>query len=174
MSLHNSTFKNPGKGLQRKSALKASKPMGRAKFLGRQRKHKPGLAQRVAESLGKSIKHARGESSLLRSEQHRRNVAALGCLITGKPAQACHVNFGKGMGLKVCDSLCFPLSPELHLAHDQGGMPRIQRIRREWEYVDQTRAHLIRRNQWPAEVEAAYQKAIQPLARVAHTEAEVA
>src|SRR5690606_28019594 len=109
---------------------------------------------------------------LLRSEQHRRNVAALGCLVTGKPAQACHVNFGKGMGLKVCDSLCFPLSPELHREHDQGGIPRIERIRREWEYVDQTRAQLIRKNQWPAHVEAAYQVAIQPLARAVHPEKE--
>lgn len=160
----NSTLK-PGKPLQRKTPLQATKPMQR----NREKKGK-GLAQRIAESLGRAIQHARGESNLLRSEKHRRNVAALGCLITGKPAQACHVNFGKGMGLKVCDSLTFPLCPELHREHDQGGMPRMERIRREWEYVDQTRALLIRRNQWPAEVEAAYQKAIVPLARVVHAE----
>jgi len=166
MSLWNSTFKSPGKPMQRKAALRATKPMQRSR-----EKKDSGLAQRIAESLGKAIKHARGESNLLRSEQHRRNVAALGCLITGKPAQACHVNFDKGLGLKVCDSLCFPLCPELHREHDQGGgMTRLERIRREWEYVDRTRALLIRRNQWPAEVEAAYQKAIQPLARVVHPE----
>lgn len=162
MSLWNSTLK-PGKPLQRKTPLRSSGP-----------KKGKGLAQRIAESLGKAIQHARGESNLLRSEQHRRNVAALGCLITGKPAQACHVNFSKGMGLKVCDSLCFPLSPELHREHDQGGIPRMERIRREWEYVDQTRALLIRKSQWPAEVEAHYQRAIEPLRRVVHPEKEKA
>lgn len=158
----NSTLK-PGKGLQRKTPLRATSPMQRSR-----EKKGPGLAQRIAESLGRALQHARGESDLLRSEQHRRNVAALGCLITGKQAQACHVNFGKGMGLKACDSLCFPLSPELHREHDQGGMSRQERWKREWEYVDQTRAQLIRRNQWPAEVEVAYQRAIVPLARVVH------
>lgn len=151
--------------MQRKVGLRSSKPMARS----RERKGK-GLAQRVAESLGRAIQHARGESSLLRSEQHRRNVVALGCLRTGRPAQACHVNFGKGMGLKVCDSLCFPMSPELHRAHDEGGMARLDRIRLEWEYVDWTRAELIKRNQWPRHLEEAYQKAIQPLARMVHPE----
>lgn len=163
MTLFNSTFKSQGKGLQRKTPLQANKPMAR----NREKKGK-GLAQRIADSLGRAIQHARGESNLLRSEEHRRNVAALGCLVTGRPAQACHVNFGKGMGMKVCDSLCFPLSPELHREHDQGGIPRMERIRREWEYVDQTRAQLIRRNQWSAEVEQAYQLAIVPLARMVH------
>lgn len=108
-NLWNSTFKNPGKPLQRKTGMQAKqKPVQRSR-----EKRGKGLAQRVAESLGRAVQHARGESQLLRSEQHRRNVASLGCLITGKPAQACHVNFGKGMGLKACDSLCFPLSPEL-------------------------------------------------------------
>jgi len=138
-------------------------------------KHKPfsrrqanGLAQRVAQSMGRAIKHARKPSTVLRSAQHRRNVAALGCLITGQPAQACHANFGKGMGMKVCDSLCFPLSPELHREHDQGGMPRALRIRREWEYVDQTRALLLRNGHWPDEVEQHYQRAIVPLRRMVH------
>ncbi|MGB3290960.1 MAG: hypothetical protein WBA83_16935 [Burkholderiaceae bacterium] len=159
----NSTFKCPAKPMQRKMPLRATKPMGRSR-----EKKGPGLAQRIAQSLGRAIRHARGESNLLRSEQHRKNVAALGCLITGKPAQACHVNFDKGMGLKVCDSLCFPLCPELHREHDQGGMPRAERIRREWEYVDRARALLIQKGQWPAEVEAHYQRAIAPLARVVH------
>lgn len=151
------------------STLKPSrKPMARSAWKPRSReKRGPGLAQRVAFAVGTNIKHER-ISDDKRNEQHRRNVAALGCLITGKPAQACHVNFDKGMGLKVCDSLCFPLCPELHREHDQGGMPRMERIRREWEYVDQTRALLIRRNQWPAEIEVAYQRAIVPLVRMVH------
>lgn len=155
--------------LQRKTPLQAGKPMKRSR-----EKRGPGLAQRIAQSLGRAIQHARGESSVLRSEAHRRNVAALPCVATGKPgpSQCAHVNFGKGMGLKSCDSLCFPLSPEAHRAHDQGGMPRQQRMRLEREYADATRAALIQRNQWPAEVEAAYQIAIQPLARVVHGEQE--
>ena len=162
----NSTLKSPAKPMQRKTPMRSPKPMAR----GRQ-KRGPGLAQRVAELAGTALKHLRGESNLLRSEQHRKNVAALGCLITGKPAQACHVNFDKGMGFKVCDSLCFPLCPELHREHDQGGdMSRMERIKREWQYVDQTRAMLIRRNQWPAAVEEHYQRAIKPLARMVHGE----
>ncbi|AZV95467.1 hypothetical protein CBF45_07450 [Bordetella sp. J329] len=131
-----------------------------------------GLAQRVAKAVGAELKHKRSEPSMLRSEEHRKNVVALGCLITGRRAQAAHVNFGKGMGLKVCDSLTFPLCPELHQAHDQGGMPREERIKKEWEYVDATRSKLIRANKWPAEVEAAYQKAIVPLARMVHADKE--
>lgn len=107
-----------------------------------------GLAQRIAESLGRAIKHVRGESNLLRDEQHRRNVAALPCAVTDRPGpnQCAHVNFGKGMGLKVCDSLCFPLSPDDHREHDQGGnMTKQERWRREWEYVDATRALLIQK-----------------------------
>lgn len=161
MRAWNSTFKTPAKPLQR-SAWKKSAPKKKA----------PGLAQRVAESVGRALKHVRGESNLLRSEAHRRNVAALGCLITGQPAQACHVNFGKGMGLKACDSLCFPLSPALHALHDQGGMTRSERHRKEWEYVDATRALLIQKGQWPADVERHYQLAIEPLARMVHGEGQ--
>lgn len=108
-----------------------------------------------------------------RSEQHRRNVAALGCACCGKsgPSQCAHANATKGMGQKVCDSLTFPACPDCHRAHDQGGvLTKAERWRREWEYVDATRAQLIRRNQWSAEVEIAYQKAIVPLARVVHAE----
>lgn len=159
MRAWNSTLKPSARPLQR-SPMKKSAPKKRA----------PGLAQRVAESVGRALKHVRGESNLLRSESHRRNVAALGCLITGQPAQACHVNFGKGMGLKACDSLCFPLSPALHALHDQGGMTRADRHRKEWEYVDATRALLMQKGQWSAEVERHYQLAIEPLARVVHKE----
>lgn len=158
MKAYNSTLKR-GKPIQRKPFLKgSSKPKGK------------GLVSRVAEACGTLIKHKKKEPSLLRCEIHRRNVVSLGCLVTGRPAQACHVNFGKGMGLKTCDSLCFPLSPELHAYHDQGGLTRQERWKREWEYADMTRAQLIAKGLWPAEVEAHYQKAIKPLARVVHGE----
>lgn len=164
MKTWNSTLKRGTSQLKRSPMTR--KPMK----TNQSAKSRTGLAQRIAESLGRAIKHAKGESSLLRSEQHRRNVAALKCLITGKPAQACHVNFDKGVGLKVCDSLCFPLSPELHHEHDQGGMPRVQRQRLEWEYVDATRAQLIQKGQWTDQIEQHYQRAIEPLRRVVHTE----
>ena len=170
-TLWNSTLK-PGKPLKR-SAWKPSKP-ARPMFRHRE-KRGPGLAQRVALEVGTAIKHLKGEAHLLRSEQHRRNVAALACVCCGKagPSQCAHANATKGMGQKVCDSLTFPACPDCHRAHDQGGVPtKAERWRREWEYVDATRAQLIRRNQWPAEVEAAYQVAIVPLARVVHPEEE--
>lgn len=111
-----------------------------------------------------------------RSEKHRRLVASLPCVVTGKPGpnQCGHANFGKGMSTKVCDSLTFPISPDAHRYHDQGGMSREDRWRREWEYVDATRALMIQQNLWSPEAEAAYKIAIQPLARVVHAEAEVA
>lgn len=111
-----------------------------------------------------------------RSEKHRRNVASLNCVVCGRhgPSQCAHINHGKGLAMKVCDSLTFPACPQCHTAHDQGGMERETRWKREWEYVDATRANLIRKNLWPAEVEKAYQVAIQPLARVVHADLETA
>jgi len=169
--LWNSTFKNPGKSLTRKAGMKASqKSMQR----GREKKGK-GLAQRVAESLGRAVQHARGESQLLRSEQHRRNVAGLACACCRGvgPSQCAHANATKGMGQKVCDSLTFPLCPDCHRDHDQGGsLNKLQRWKREWEFADATRAELLKRNLWPASVEAHYQRAIVPLARVVHPKEE--
>lgn len=154
----------------------SAKPMQRSPMKRLASKKGAGLAQRVAESLGRTIKHIKGESGLLRSETHRRNVAALGCACCGRhaPSQCAHANFGKSMARKQCDSLTFPACPGCHRYHDSGGMPREKRWLKEWEYVDLTRALLIQRNQWPAEIEAAYKKAIQPLARMVHSETEVA
>lgn len=106
-----------------------------------------------------------------RSEKHRRNVAQLDCVCCGRtgPSQAAHINYGKGLALKVCDSLTFPMCPDCHRHHDQGGIAKADRWRREWEYVDAARSRLIRQNRWMPEVEAAYQVAIQPLSRVVHT-----
>ena len=107
-----------------------------------------------------------------RSEKHRRNVASLDCAVCGKhgPSQCSHINFSKGLALKADDSLTFPACPSCHAAHDQSGINRQDRWRLEWEYVDATRAMLIRQNKWNKEVESAYQVAIQPLARVVQPE----
>lgn len=169
----NSTLK-PGKPMQRKTPLQATKPMQR----NREKKGK-GLAQRIAESLGRAIQHARGESNLLRSAAHRQNVAGLPCAKCGIVgfSQAAHANATKGGSLKTCDSLTFPLCCDrpgvrgCHGLHDQGAIYAHQeRVRVEWEYVDGTRAELIRKNKWPAHVEVAYQRAIAPLARMVHGE----
>lgn len=141
--------------LQRKTPMRRGKP-----------DREPGLGHKVEVVMGFYRPPGHKIPARLRSEQHRRNVAALGCLVTGQPAQACHVNFDKGGALKVCDSLCFPLSPALHREHDQGGIPKAERRRREWEYVDQTRALLMQRGQWSAEIELHYQRAIEPLRRL--------
>lgn len=173
MTLWNSTLK-PGKPLQRKTQMRQTKPLARS---CEKRGH--GLAQRIAESLGRAIRHARGESNLLRSEQHRKNVAALRCAKCGILGfgQCAHANVTKGAGMKVCDSLTFSLCCDrpgvrgCHSLHDQGGIyTKAERARVEWEYVDATRAELIRRNQWPATVEEHYQRAIKPLARMVHGE----
>lgn len=105
-----------------------------------------------------------------RSEKHRRAVADLDCIICDRygPSQAAHVNFGKGMGLKASDALIFPACPTCHTNHDQGGISKTDRWLIEWEYVDATRALMIRKNLWPIDVEQAYQVAIVPLASAVH------
>lgn len=109
-----------------------------------------------------------------RSEKHRRLVATLDCAICGRhgPSQAAHINFSKGFALKADDSLTFPACPACHANHDQGGMPRAERWKKEWEYVDATRALMIRKGLWTDEIEAHYQQAIEPLSRVVHGEGE--
>jgi len=66
------------------------------------------------------------KESPVRSESYRRFVAAqrcFGCGIAGY-SQAAHPNFGKGMGMKTSDVLCFPLcaphygKPGCHQEHD--------------------------------------------------------
>lgn len=171
----NSTFKSPGKPLRRtgfKPAAAMQRPLAR-----RREKRRPGLAQRVAMTVGTDIKHQRGESDLLRSEAHRLNVKALDCIVCGKrgPSDPAHTNATKGFGIKADDSLLFPACRACHRAHDQGGIyTQLQRWKKEWEYADATRSILIRKNQWPTHIEAAYQRAIVPLARVVHADVGVA
>lgn len=153
--------------IKRSAPLKAKAPMARSKVERRE-----GLGRKVEIAMGFYRPPGHKMPSLLRSEQHRRNVVALGCLVTGGAAQACHVNITKGAGLKACDSLCFPLAPHLHRIHDQGGIPKAERWKREWEYVDETRAKLMQKRQWPAEVELHYQRAIEPLRRLVKGEDE--
>lgn len=147
MRAHNSTLKP------------STKPMKRSPMKRRAPKAKP------------------GKSNVLRSIEHRQNVASLPCAKCGIVgfSQAAHPNFNKGMGIKNCDSLAFPLCSDRpgvrghHSLHDQGALyTKEERPIREWEHTDATRAQLMRMNKWPAHVEAAYQRAIVPLARMVH------
>lgn len=145
-----------------------STPIVRKKPMPRTRAPRTeGLGQRVAEALGCAKRAGKKAPAVLRSEQHRRNVASLPCVVTGRPGtnQCGHANFSKGVGRKACDTLTFPICPEAHRAHDQGGIPRETRRRLELEYVDRTRAELIARFLWTPELEAHYQRAIGPMKR---------
>lgn len=147
--------------LKRTTPLKAKAPMARSKVERRE-----GLGRKVEIVMGVYRPPGHKLPTLLRSEQHRRNVAALNCACCGRqgPSQAAHANFTKGMGLKACDSLTFPLCPECHRDLDQGGkLLKEARRHREWIYVDGTRAELMALGQWTPEIELHYREAIKPL-----------
>lgn len=74
----------------------------------------------------------RGVGSSAAIKRHWSRVAALGCIITGKPAEICHCHGGsivermqephcKGKKLARYDWLVLPLTPELHRA-EYGGL----------------------------------------------------
>lgn len=154
----NSTLK-PGKQIQRKVQMPRA----------RKAKREKGAGYNVAATLNFLRPHGAKPITVLRSEAHKANVRALGCVCCGVrgPSDVAHVNFGKSMGMKQCDSLTFPLCRPCHQNHDQGGMLRDERRRLEWHYVDTTRATLLRFNSWSVSVERHYQAAIEPLKRVA-------
>lgn len=111
------------------------------------------------------------KTQTFRSEKHRRNVASLDCVVCGAfgPTQCAHANFGKGMALKASDAMSFAACPTCHGFHDQGGISKDARRKLEVVYVDRTRAELIARNLWPAEVEEAYRLAYEPMKRAAES-----
>lgn len=151
--------------LKRITPLKAKAPMARAKTERRE-----GLGRKVETVMGFYRPPGHKLPTLLRSEQHRRNVAALDCACCGRsgPSQAAHANTTKGMGLKACDSLTFPLCHECHRDLDQGGgLLKAARRHREWVYVDGTRAELMALGQWTPEIELHYRAACEPLKRAA-------
>lgn len=109
----------------------------------------------------------------LRSPRHRRIVASLDCIKCGAVGrtQAAHTNFGKGLGMKACDSQLMALCVECHRDHDQGAIygSKFNRWKAEAEMVDATRAVLIRKHLWMPDVEAAYKKAYARLKAVVET-----
>jgi hypothetical protein len=89
------------------------------------------------------------EAPKVRSEDYRRFVASqrcFGCKVVGY-SQCCHMNVGKGLALKVCDLLTFPLcgphwgQPGCHTRHDlSDGLTRDERRALEVRYVQQMQA----------------------------------
>lgn len=155
MRAWNSTFKAKQSSLKR-SQIENRKPEPKMKS----------LAMRVAEACGTAINHKCKEPSVFRSEQHRRNVAALPCLSCGaqKRSQAAHLNFaalGKGMGIKLSDALCVPLCADslgrrgCHSLLDQGGVydkATAKTLQLKW--LHQTRDELKAQGKWPEAAEA--------------------
>ncbi len=70
-------------------------------------------ASLVPKATGSS---APGYKAIARNQKHMAAIAALGCLICGRPAQAHHVDIltPKNAGPKVSDYFTAPLCPEHH------------------------------------------------------------
>lgn len=144
------------KPLRRTTPLRTTKPMARSR-----EKKGPGLAQRIAQSLGRALVHKHSDPSVFRSREHRQNVASLGCVRCGlqKHSQAAHLNLlalGKGRGLKVSDALLIPLcctrvgAIGCHVLLDSSGYfdwSTSEALQLTW--MLQTRDRLISMGQWP-------------------------
>lgn len=101
------------------------------------------------------------KSRPLRSRKHLMDVASMPCIKCGIDGytQAAHTNFGKGMGIKACDSQTFPLCVYCHTWLDQSGkLNKDERRNLERSYVIKTRQKMINSCKWMPVVEAAFQK----------------
>lgn len=95
----------------------------------------------------------------VRSEEYRRAVASLPCIICGiyGYSQAAHANTGKGMGLRACDLTLFPAccarpgEVGCHARLDQGAM-FTKLVRRELEpvWAADTQRKVYALGLWPA------------------------
>ena len=125
------------------------------------RAKQPGLAQRIAESLGREIQHQRREPAVFRSRAHRMTVASLDCVSCrrARRSQAAHLNLltlGKGLGLKVSDAFVVPLCCDdlerrgCHRQLDQGGVfDHDTAVALQMRWLLDTRDMLIRIGKWP-------------------------
>lgn len=103
------------------------------------------------------------KENCLRSPGHLFLVKQLSCVLCDRhgPSDAAHPNFGKGMGIKACDSLVFPMCRDCHVWLDQSGkLDKSARRRYERSATEKTRAEMLRAGTYAPKVEAAYQKAI--------------
>jgi len=99
------------------------------------------------------------KEDVVRSEEYRRLVAALPCIICGVQgySQAAHPNTGKGQGIKTDDRLCFPLCCDrpgvqgCHPKFDQHALyTKEERRVLEPAWAAQTQARIIADGAWPA------------------------
>lgn len=162
----NSTFTKPAKPLQRKTPMKAGKPMGR------------GRMRRSAKSHGPT------------ATEHRflDAIAAQGCILCrrlgypGTPAEIHHLRAGMGAGQRNDNQTVIPLCPEHHRGnagyHGMGrrafertyGVTELDLLREAWEVMDAGRADRISHNTWSTADELEYHQVIQPLAHMVHGE----
>lgn len=151
--------------------LSRQTPLKRSAWNRKPAKEKrPGLAQRVAQSLGNAIRHVRAEPTVFRSIAHRQNVAALRCTFCGRTglSQAAHINLqlgGKGMGLKASDALTFPACTTIflrvgcHAKLDQGArFDKVTSAVEQLAAVAQTREQLMTLGRWPEAAETDFQR----------------
>ena len=107
-TLWNSTFKNPGKPLQRKTALQSTKPMQRSAMKRTAPKKRAGHAKTYLEAC-------RGELCFIRIPG-----VCIGGVDTTVPAHSNQQIHGKGMGLKAHDRFTVPACHACHAEIDQG------------------------------------------------------
>lgn len=117
MSLFNSTFKNQGKGLQRKTPLQATKPMLRSAWKRTAPKKRAGHDKNY-------LQVCRGELCFIRIPG-----VCIGGVETTVPAHSNQARHGKGMGLKAHDIFTVPACHACHAEIDQGSrFPREQKF----------------------------------------------
>lgn len=105
----NSTLK-PGKPMQRKTPMKATKPMGR----GAWKKSAP-KSHRMTAVEHRFLDACRGQTCYLRIPD-----VCLGGTETTVPAHSNQQRHGKGMGLKAADRYTIPACHACHMEIDQG------------------------------------------------------
>lgn len=115
MSLWNSTFKNPGKALQRKTPISARKPL----ISGQSAKSRFGISRgRPKKRAGQDknyLQACRGELCFIRIPG-----VCIGGVDTTVPAHSNQARHGKGMGLKAHDEYTVPACHACHAEIDQG------------------------------------------------------
>lgn len=120
--------------------------------------HKPLAVPLVYAVIDDQVRAA-PKSAPVRSEEYRRAVATLPCVICGVPgySQAAHANTGKGMGIKACDLTLFPACADrpgvvgCHTKLDQGALfSKAARRTLESVWAADTQRKIKLMGQWPA------------------------
>lgn len=143
--------------LQRRTPLKPGKGFTRQQI---ERKPQPlyKLARPCRAAVISTTAVPVPKAEPVRSEAYRRLVAGLPCIYCGIEgiSQHAHANQGKGMALKVCDLMGFPLCCDqpgrkgCHPKLDQGALfTKIVRREVELEWARRTVRFLLAADRWP-------------------------